>query len=117
MPAVVGAGLARSPACDGKTALPDVRPPGRWEGAAGTVVGVEGRRAAGAAPGGGGAAPPASEAGAGLGRLGDARCPAPAAHAAAADVPAGDAGDAAALAPSPGPLALDLPPPQRQAAR
>jgi len=49
-------GLTASRAYDGTNALPDVRPPGWVDGAAGALVGVEGRRAAGAAPAGRGAA-------------------------------------------------------------
>src|ERR1700722_14647720 len=56
MPAVMVAGLAGSRVCDGTDSLPDVRSPGRVDGASGPVVSVEGRRAAGAAPGGRGAA-------------------------------------------------------------
>src|SRR5262249_10868535 len=89
---------AASQAYDGTDALPDVRPPGRVDGAAGTVVGVERCRAAGAAPGGRGAAAPEPEAEAGLGRPGGARSPGPSAPQAAADAPPGRAGHAAALA-------------------
>jgi putative transposase len=49
-------GLARSRACDGTDAVSDVHPAGRVDGAAGAVVGVEGRRAACAAAGDRGAA-------------------------------------------------------------
>jgi hypothetical protein len=41
---------------DGTNALLDLRPPGRLDGAADTLRGIEGRRAAGTAPGGSGAA-------------------------------------------------------------
>jgi len=53
---------------------------------------------------------------AGLGRQDGDRGPGPAAAKTAADVSAGNAGDAAALAPAACPLAVDLPPPGRQAA-
>src|SRR5207245_7206290 len=52
-PAVRVACLAGSRTRDDTDALPDVRPPGRVDGAAGTFFGVERRRAAGAAPRGG----------------------------------------------------------------
>src|SRR5215471_9480971 len=52
-------GLAVSRACDGTDALPDVCPAGQVDAAAGTVVGVQGRRAAGPAPRSRRAAPPA----------------------------------------------------------
>src|ERR1022692_621165 len=116
MPAVAAAGLARSQACDGTASVSDVRPPGWVDGAAGTVGGVEGRRAAGAAPGGRGAATAASQTEAGLGRQGGTRRPDPAAPQAAADRSPGHARHAAALAPAAGPLALDLSSPRRQAA-
>jgi hypothetical protein len=58
LPAVVGARLAASQACDPTHALLDVRPPDRLDGAAVMFFGLEGRRVAGAAPGGRGAAAP-----------------------------------------------------------
>ena len=64
-PAALAVWLAASPACDHTDALPDVRPPGRVAGAACALVGVEGRRAAGAASGGRGAAEAKPEAPAG----------------------------------------------------
>src|SRR5215470_13468164 len=109
MPAAMVAGLAGSRACDGTAAVSDVRPAGRVDGAGGPVVGVEGRRTAGAAPGDRGAAQPAPEAEAGLGRPGGARRLGPAAPEVLEDGPAGNAGHAAALASAAGPLALDLP--------
>src|SRR5215467_5660755 len=116
MPAMITAGLAGSRARDGTDALLDVRPPGRVDGAAGAVGGVEGRRAAGAAPRGRGAAAPESETEAGLGRPGGTYRPGTAATPAAADGTAGHAGHAVALAPAVCPLALDLPLPQRPSA-
>jgi len=108
--------LAASRACDLTDALPDLRPPGRVDGVAGTFVGVEGRRAAGAAPGGGRAAAAEPKTEAGLGRPGDARRPGPAPPQAAAAEPASNAGHAAALAPAADPLALDLSTRGREAA-
>ena len=110
MPVVVAGGLARSRACDGTDALPDVRPHGRVASAAGAFGGVEGRRADGAPARDRTAAAPAPQAEPGLGRPGDTRRPGPAAPAAAADEPARDAGHAAALAPAAGPPAVDLSP-------
>src|SRR5216684_2381282 len=108
--------MAGSRACDGTDAVSDVRPPGRVDGAAGTLDGVEGCRVAGAAPRGRGAAPPELQAQAGLDRPGGARRADVAAPEGAADRPPGDAGYAAVLTPAAGPLALDLSPPQRSAA-
>jgi hypothetical protein len=85
MPVVMVAGQAGSRVCDDTDPVPDVRPPGRVDGAAGTVGGVEGRRAAGAAPGDRGPAAPASSAEAGLGRPGGTRRPDAAAATAATD--------------------------------
>ena len=50
LPAAVVVWLAASRACDRTDALPDIRPPGRLDGAAGALGGVEGRRAVGAPP-------------------------------------------------------------------
>jgi hypothetical protein len=85
MPVVMVAGQAGSRVCDDTDPVPDVRPPGRVDGAAGTVGGVEGRRDAGAAPGDRGPAAPASSAEAGLGRPGGTRRPDAAAATAATD--------------------------------
>ncbi len=73
MPAVIGAGLAGSRACDGTDAVSDVRPPDWLDRASGAFVGVERCRAAGTAPGGLGAAVPVPQAEAGLGGPGGAR--------------------------------------------
>src|SRR5215467_8004507 len=116
MPEVTVVRLAGSQARDGTDARSDVRTPGRVARAAGTVVGGEGRRTAGAPTGDCGAAPPASQTEAGLGRPGDTRRPGPAAPQAAANESAGDPGHAAALAPAAGPLAVDLPLSRRSAA-
>src|SRR5580704_4098169 len=72
-------GLAASQAYDRMDASSGVRLPGRVDGAAGALLGVEGRRAAGAALGDRGAATPAPEAEVGLGRPGGDRSPGPAA--------------------------------------
>src|SRR5712671_2490662 len=105
---MVAGGLAGSRPCDGTAAVSDVRPAGRVDGAAGALVGCEGRRAAGATPGDRGASAAEPEAEAGLGRPGGARHLDPATAQAAAAGSAGDTGHAAALAPAAGPLALDL---------
>ena len=107
------AGLAGSRACDGTGAVSDVGPPDGMAGAAGTFVGVEGCRVAGAAPRGRGVAAAAPEAEAGLGRPCGARSAGAATPGTTADEPAGDAGHAAGLAPAAGPLAVDLPAPGR----
>src|SRR5215472_7412777 len=113
MPAVVAARMAGSRACDGSHALLDVHRRGRVDGAAGTFLGVEGRRAAGAAPGGRGAAAAEPPAEAGVGGSGGARRPDPATPGVGADEPAGDAGYVAELASAAGPLAVDLSSPGR----
>src|SRR5947207_9783998 len=109
----LAASLVRDPA----DALPDARPVGWLDGTARTFFGVEGCRAAGAAPGGGDPAAAEPQAEAGLGGPGGARRLGPAAARSAAGEPTGEAGDAVALAPSAGPLAVDLSPPRRSAAR
>src|ERR1017187_8170777 len=81
--------LAASRVCDGTDAVSDVRPAARVEGAAGTFVGVEGRRVAGAAPGDRGAAAAEPQTEAGLGRPDGDRCPGAAApQTVAGDTPA-----------------------------
>src|ERR1700691_6065893 len=105
--------LAEWTARDHTNAVPDLRPPDRLDGAAGTVRRIERRRAAGAAPGGSGTAAAEPQTEAGLGRSRRDRRPGPAAPQTAADEPAGNPGDVAALAPAAGPLAVDLPPPWR----
>src|SRR5215472_8875148 len=110
-------GLAVSRACDGTDALPDVCPAGQVDNVAGTVVGVQGRRAAGSAPGSRRASPPASQAEAGLGRPVGTRRPDPAAPPAAADEPPRRAGPTAGPASAAGPPTLDLSPCRRQADR
>src|ERR1035437_255238 len=92
--------LAASRVCDGTDAVSDVRPAARVEGAAGTFVGVEGRRVAGAAPGDRGAAAAEPQTEAGLGRPDGDRCPGAAAPETVADEPPGHAGHAAAMAPA-----------------
>src|SRR6516164_7430433 len=116
MPEVTVVWLAGLQACDGTDGLSDVRTLGWVARAAGTVVGGDGRRTAGAPTGGCGAAPPAPRTEAGLGRPGDARRPGPAAPQAAAGESAGDPGHAAALAPAAGRLAVDVPLSSRSAA-
>jgi transposase InsO family protein len=84
--------LAASRACDPTDALPDVHPAGRLDGVAGTLDGVQGRRAPGATPGGGGTAEAEPETEAGLGRPGGPRRADPALAGQAADAPAGHRG-------------------------
>ena len=100
--------LAASQACDGTGALPNVRPLGRLDGAAGTLGGVEGRRTADAAPRGRRAAAEEPQAEAELGRSGGTRRPGQAAPQAGADESAGDTRHSAGLASAAGPLAVDL---------
>src|SRR5262245_31625976 len=74
-PAAVALRLEASQACDSTDALPDLRPPGRVDGAFRPFFGLEGCRAAGAAPGGRGAAAAESETEAGRpGRDAVCRC-------------------------------------------
>src|ERR1700677_1007805 len=103
----MAARLAGWTARDHTNAVPDLRPPDRLDGAAGTIGRIERRRAAGAASGGDGAAAAEPQTEAGLGRPRSNRRLGPAAPQTAADEPAGDAGHAIALAPAAGPLAVD----------
>jgi len=107
-PAVLVVWLAASQTCGNTGALPDVRPPGWLDGAAGAFFGVEGRRTPRSPSRGRRAAAAEPPAEAGLGRPRGARRPGSPALRAGGEEPAGDAGHAAALAPAAGPLAVDL---------
>src|SRR6476619_1992028 len=96
--------------------LPDLRP-ALWLASLGRpLVGVQGRRVAGAAARGRRIAPRLSSAPAGLGGPRGLRCADPATASQAADAPAGDARHRSAVAQAPGHPEVDLSAPDGTAA-